>query len=211
MKKVIKKLGSIVALLLVGAVVYAVASAGLRSWLPNYAPSIESKIEIDVKVIEDSIREMSELATLTYNYTDVGEFTEQKMGSLFGAEFALPFGKKSFIIAYDGEMKIGVDMAQVSIALTGNVITLTMPPAHIISHVVKEESVVVFDERNGLFNPISITDYATFMTEQKQVMEDAAVVAGQLTQAGVNAETQIRAFLSCLPDISDEYEIRFKK
>ena len=96
------------------------------------------------------------------------------------------------------------------IDIKGRVITIDMPSAQIMSHVVKEDSVVLMDEHSGLFNRISTIDYPNFMIERKIVMEEKANTSGLLQQAQINAQKQIKAFLLCLPSISEEYEIRFK-
>ena len=170
---------------------------------------VEEKTEINVVTIEESIRAISELVTLSYNYTDVGGFTDQKVISLFGSEFNAPFGKKSFVITYEGEMKIGIDMGQVSVSLEDGAVVVGLPPAKIMSHVAREDSVELFDEKSGLFNPISVTDYTGFMAERKPLMEEKAAASGLLDQARDNAKVQIEAFLLSLPGLEEGYEIHF--
>ena len=170
---------------------------------------VEEKTEINATTIEESIRAISELVTLSYNYTDVGSFSDQKVVTLFGAEFNAPFGKKSFVITYEGEMKIGIDMGQVSIDVEDGAIVVGMPPAKIMSHVVMEDSVQLYDEKSGLFNQISVTDYTEFMAERKPAMEEKAASSGLLDQARDNARAQIEALLLSVPGVQDEYRIRF--
>ena len=172
-------------------------------------PGIAVKNTTDAKTIEESIHSMAELITLSYNYTDVGEFSDQKIITWAGYDIPLPFGEKSFIIAYDGEMKIGIDMGQVSINIQDKIIVVSMPKAKIISHTIEEGSVRLFDEKSGWFNPISITDYTVFMAERKPIMENKAIENGLLTQAEQNAQIQLEAFISSLPAIAAEYEISF--
>ncbi|MCL1895303.1 MAG: DUF4230 domain-containing protein [Clostridiales bacterium] len=196
----------VICVVFVAALFLGVYAAGFFGQQPI---RVEEKTEIKATTIEESIRAISELVTLSYNYTDVGSFSEQKVVTLFGSEFNAPFGKKSFVITYEGEMKIGVDMGQVSVSVSGAVIEVVMPPAKIMSHVVMEDSVELYDEKSGLFNKISVTDYTEFMTERKPVMEEKAASTGLMDQARDNAKAQIEALLLSLPGIQDEYEIRF--
>jgi hypothetical protein len=198
-----------VALVVVLIVVAIVAALFIKNWFESKTPVIEEKNEIDITTIEESIRTIAELATLSHNYTDVCAFSEQKTMTLFGVEFTLPGTTKSFIICYDGEMKIGVDASQISVRADDGHITLTLPKAKVLSHVIKEDSVKLLDEKSGLFNPISVTDYTGFITEQKQSMEDKALSSGLFTQAQDNAEAQIRGLLLLLPGIAEEYEVDF--
>ena len=78
-----------------------------------------------------------------------------------------------------------------------------------LSHVINEDSVKLLDEKSGLFNPISVTDYTGFVTKQKQNMEDKKL-RDLFTQAQKNAETMIKALLLSLPGIAEEYEINFR-
>ena len=199
----------IVILVVVLIAATAVATSFIKGWFDNKTPVIEEKKEIDVTRIEESIRTIAELATLSHNYTDVCMFSEQKTMTWFGKEFALPGTKKLFIISYDGEMKIGIDASQISVRASEGLITLSMPKAKVLSHVIKEDSVKLLDEKSGLFNPISVTDYTDFIAEQKQYMEEKAQSNDLFTQAQENAETQIKALLLALPGIEGEYEIKF--
>jgi hypothetical protein len=199
---------------LVIGVVFAAFIAGiifLSVIMGDHLPSIRRSTETQVKTIMENIRAISELSTLSYNYRDIGQFSDQKMIDLFGKGFKLPMTKKSFIIAYDGEMKIGIDASQLLFDIEDKIIVITMPPIQILSHVIKEESVELFDEKSGLFNPISVTDYTSFIMKQKQEMDEKAYANGLFSQAQTNAEVQMETLLMFLPGISGEYEIIFKK
>ena len=200
---------AIVALIVVLIAVTAVATYSLKDWFDKRTPVIEEKTEIDITTIEESIRSIAELATLSYTYTDVCTFSDQKTMSFFGMELTLPGTTKSFIICYDGNMKIGIDASQISVRVYGERITLSMPQAQVLSHAIDEDSVQLLDEKSGLFNPISVTDYTGFITERKQEMEDKARSNDLFTQAQDNAEMQLKALLLTLPGIAGEYTIDF--
>ena len=200
----------IVALIVVLVVGTAVATLYIKGKFEIRKPVIEEKIEIDVATIEESIRGIAEIATVSYNYTDVLSFSDQKTMTLFGLELSLPGMSKSFIVCYDGEIKIGIDISQISIQESEGLITLTMPQAQVLSHAVDEASVRLLDENSGVFNPISVTDYTSVIADRKPQMEEKARLSGLFIQAQENAEEQMRILLMSLPGIAGEYEISFR-
>ena len=118
-------------------------------------------------LLSQQIQDISELATVEYNYTNMGKFENQ--ATFYG--WKVPFTTKSFIISYDGKIKAGVDMTQVEVNVSKKKIKVTVPKAKILSHEIDEKSIEVFDETKNIFNQISITDYNQFAIDQKDKME----------------------------------------
>lgn len=174
-------------------------------------PVVSKKTDIDVKIIEEKLRLVAELATLTYDYSDVGIFSEEQTLSMFGSEIGIMGTKKSFIITYDGEMKFGVDLSEISVRENNNVLKITLAPAKMFSHEMKEDTIRLLDEKNGVFASSSVMDYAIFMKEQKEEMEEKALEKDLFSQAQLNAEKQIESFISAFINTDDEYEISFVK
>lgn len=157
---------------------------------------------ISSKLISQSMEEISQLAVVDYRYTNVGKFENRV--DFYG--WKVPLTMKRFIIAYDGEMKAGINMSQASVKLQGNKISVTLPKAEILSHDIDTDSIQVFDETKNIFNPITITDYVTFSKDQKQKLEQQAIEKGLLTEAQTKAENVVRNWLSAVTG-GDEYEI----
>ena len=112
-------------ILLIGAaVLLVIIGAGASSLINGLIPTVKSEVVTSTKTIEESVRELSELITLTYGYTDVITHSDKKVAEVFGKNFSIPFGKKSFIFTYDGEMKIGINMEQVSVITEEGLITV---------------------------------------------------------------------------------------
>ena len=172
----------------------------------KWSPISQGETKIEVNTIKESILNISELSTLSYYYGDVAVFIEEK--SKFLGIPLLGTGK-SFIVLYYGEMKIGIDASQLSVEVTDNKIIINMPSAKVLSHSVDESSVSLYDEKSGLFNPISVTDYLNLISERKAEMEEKAYSNGLFSQAQENAEEQIKSLLMLIPGIADEYEIDF--
>lgn len=167
----------------------------------------EASREIDINVVNVEIQEIGELATLEYLYTDAGKFEDPKQ--LFGKD--VPFTTKSFIAKWDGIIKAGVDISQVTAEVDSNSkeVVVHIPKAEILSHEIDSESVETLDQKNGLFNPVSVEDVREFDAESKEKMENRAIENGILDKAFENAESIIEKLID--PMIQEfEYTVRFE-
>jgi len=168
-------------------------------------PSGEEPTKMTSDLLSQQIQGISELATVEYNYTNMGKFENQ--ATFYG--WKVPFTTKSFIISYDGKIKAGIDMSQVEVKISGKTITVSVPQSQILSHEIDEESIEVFDETKNIFNQISITDYNQFAIDQKDKMEENVIEKGLLDEAQDKVETVITSFIKSSYQLSDEYEIKF--
>ena len=129
--------------------------------------------------VENQLQQISQLATVRYSYTNMGQF--ENSNEFYGIK--LPFTTKSFIVAYDGTIIAGVDLTQAKVTITDQKVTISLPAPQILSHEVDPNSLEVFDETTSIFNPITIEDYTGFQADQQGVMEEKAIQSGLLTQA----------------------------
>lgn len=169
-------------------------------------PSSENPTTMTSDLLSQQIQSISELASVEYNYTNMGKFENQ--ATFYG--WKVPFTTKSFIISYDGVIKAGIDMSQVNVKVKNKKIQITMPKAKILSHEIDEKSIEVFDETKNIFNQISITDYHQFAIDQKEKMEDNVKQKGLLTDAQDKAQKTIETFVKSSYQLSDDYEISFE-
>ena len=130
----------------------------------------EGNTEMSAVVLENRLTEISELATITYSYTNMAEFENSR--DFYGVK--LPFTTKSFIITYDGEINAGVDLSKAEVSVRGTRVNITLPEAEILSHQIDEDSIEVFDETTSIFNPLKVEDYQAFNKDQKKKMEEKA-------------------------------------
>lgn len=77
----------------------------------------------------------------------------------------------------------------------GTAVTISLPPARILSHQIEEDSIEVFDEKTSIFNPFTVEDFSSFQADQKAEMERKALERGLLEQAAEKAEDCVRALL----------------
>lgn len=105
----------------------------------------EATREVDISVINASIQDIGELATIEYLYTNAGKFEDPK--ELFGKEVPFEITTKSFIAKWDGTIKAGIDISKV-VAEENKIskeITIYIPKAKILSHEIDDESVETLD------------------------------------------------------------------
>lgn len=162
----------------------------------------ESEPVITADLLGQQLRDIQELSTVEYHYTNMGRFENQK--DFYG--WKVPFTTKSFIVAYDGVIKAGVDLSEMKIEVSGKTITVTMPEAKVLSHEIDEESLEVYDETHNIFNPIEIEDYTQFTADQKESIEARALDNGLLTSAAQRAENTVRGLIEALPGM-EEYTL----
>lgn len=91
--------------------------------------------------------------------------------------------------------------------MDGSVITISLPEVKVLSNVIDESSIEVYDETKNLFNPISIEDYTVFATQQKERVEDEAIENGLLSEAATKAQAAIRQLLQMVPSVAEKYTI----
>lgn len=162
-----------------------------------------SQPQITSALLGQRLNAIQELATQEYHYTNMGRFQNQL--DFYG--WKVPFTTKSFIVAYDGVIKAGVDLSELQVEVSGKTISVTLPEGKILSHDIDEDSLEVFDETKNIFNPIQIEDYTGFTADQKASMEERAISEGLLTAASERARTVVEEFITALPGAED-YTIR---
>lgn len=172
------------------------AGVGFACFLLGQAAERNSRdnAQLDAVVVESRLALISELATASYQYTNMGQFSSSN--DFYGV--TIPFTTKSFILSYDGEIKAGVDLSQAEVEVLGDRVSVSLPAARVLSHEIDEDSIRIFDEKTSIFNPFTVEDFASFQADQKAEMERKALERGLLGQADLQAENSVRALLTPL-------------
>ena len=137
------------------------------------------KSSIDMNVLRDKLTQVSQLATVNYEYTEMGVF--EKGRSIGGLK--IPFTTSKYIMTYDGSIKAGIDLAKTKIEAVADTLIFTLPKAEIFSHEIDQNSVKVQSESNSIFTPVKIEDFAKFYATNKSSMEEKAIASGLLEHA----------------------------
>lgn len=164
--------------------------------------------EITIDLIKSEIKDIGELATLEYLYTDAGKFEDPK--KLFGVN--IPFTTKSFIAKWDGVIKAGVkiDSIIVEISDANKEIIIHIPNAEILSHEIYKDSIETLDEKDNIFNPLKVEDVREFDAISKDTMEQRAIDNGILDKAFENAKEIIEKLVNNDAVQEQGYMIKFE-
>ncbi|MDE5863933.1 MAG: DUF4230 domain-containing protein, partial [Lachnospiraceae bacterium] len=148
-----------------------------------------------IELIKSQIQDIGEIATIEYLYTDAGKFEDP--AKMFGKEIPFSFTTKSFIVKWDGVIKAGVKVDEITVEVndSNKEIVVYIPKAEILSHEIDSESIETLDEKNGLFNSIKVEDIREFDAISKEEMEQRAIENGILDKAFENAKEIIYKFV----------------
>lgn len=165
--------------------------------------------KIDLALIVSEIRDMGELATVEYLYTDACEY--QDPAQFFGKTVPFDFTTKSFIAKWDGIIKAGIDVDRVTVEEDeeNKTITVSLPPAEILSHVT--ENYETLFEKDGLFNEVKVEDVREFDKTCKETMEQKAIDRGLLENASENAKAIIEKLVNTEAVRELGYKIEFRE
>ena len=163
------------------------------------APQILSEL------IAGELSDLSEYASLEYRYTNVGKFEDRV--DFYG--WQVPWTTKSFIITYDGALKLGLRGNEVQVRTQKQEVILKLPPAQILSLEIYEDKIEVLDQSKNIFNPIQIEDYTSFAADRKREVEEKARQDGLFEEAQTRAEVQLGRLLREL--LPEDYTLRFEK
>ncbi|WP_394023591.1 DUF4230 domain-containing protein [Anaerococcus martiniensis] len=189
----------------------ALIVAGLIIAAFLYAKSIfdvEEETKISSETVESALKEAKELTTLKYHYKNIASFenSQQFQG------MTIPFTKKSFLYTYEGEIHAGVDLEQANVNINeeAKTINVTLPETEILSHDIDENSVMVYDEKNSIFNPLEMKDYSNFRKEEEAKVEKEAIDKGLLDEAKEQTLKAVKDILLLNPIIEEDYTVSVK-
>lgn len=162
---------------------------------------VEKKAEISGETIRAGIANIGKLCTAEYSYTHVERVDSSK--EIKG--FQIPFTTSTFIYSYDGTIMAGIDFTQIQIDKddTSKEITVTLPEVEIISSEVDQDSFQLYDEKNNIFNPITVTNVADSFADLKNSEEQKAIEEGLLDRARANAVLLVENFMRGSYDVGD--------
>lgn len=189
-----KAIGGIIAIILF---IVAVFYAGMLFGSKDNEPKVTST------TLKNQIVEINELAVYSYDYSKVGKFSNNL--TFYGWD--VPLTQKSFLITYNGTMKAGIDLKKTTVKVNKKTIDITLPQSEVLSHVIDENSIEVYDETNNVFNQISINDYKTFAKKEKKKNEKEAIHNGLLDKANDRVKEILTTYLHSIPEIKDHYQI----
>ncbi len=162
---------------------------------------VPNKYVIDNTVIRDTLEEINFLVTSEYYFTDVTDFSKTR--SIFGKEIGLT--TTSFIASYDGCVTAGLDLSKTVINIDEDQkkITIALPAAEIKNVEIDFNSFQVYQEKDGIFNHLSVSDVNAAQKELDTTVRKKATSKGILEKASAQAKNIVRDFVQKLPGMSD--------
>lgn len=200
----VKSQSAIAALRIENTQLSSEAAAWKRKALSSGLVSADTAMEILLAEYPDN----RTLVTLEYPFSDCARFTSSQKIS----DWEIPFTEKAFTMKWNGTVTAGVNLERVSIKVdeSGEKLIVTIPKAELISFQVDDSSFELLDEKNNLFNPISLDDLLQLDVKIEENMKNRAVENGMLITAQDNARVYITDILRSDPEIGSYYEIEFK-
>lgn len=164
--------------------------------------------EISLSIIKSELQTIGELATVEYLFTDAAKFSDSKQFK----NWNIPGTEKSFILKWNGVIKAGIKLNDVDIQVDEKTMTVivTLPKAEILSYQVFSDSTEVLDEKNNIFNKITVDDKVKFDEKTEESMKKRAVENGLLDKANDQAKAVVDMFLRTYSVINENYTIEYR-
>lgn len=197
MKKVIRTVLLMALCALVGA-------GGLycyQNYFKDARGSNSQSTTIDLTVLKEKLEDNKELSTAKYLYTDSIAITDQNDLSVLGhPEIKLPFTDATYVLQFDGAIKAGYDLRDVTPEpRDDSTVVIKLPPAEVLSH--ETGNVEVVHDQQNIMNPLKAGEESNWIQGKKEEMEDRAERLGLFDEARQNAKATFESLYSgCLPD-----------
>lgn len=166
---------------------------------------VQVEKEITATVIRAGLRDMGVLVTDEYYFTEVVSFSSVKdfLGFEIGAT------ESAYVAGYDGVVTAGLDFSAITVSKndTAKIVTVRLPACDILNVDIDPESFVLYSEKSGWGNPVSIQDFNKSLVELEANARTKAIDKGLLTRADENARQLISRFISGL--VGQEYTVQF--
>ena len=189
----------IISILLVGIVVGGVGAYVLRGYLG-------SRTTYTSQVTEFNLRDIGEFVTQEGCYTAIQTITSARRE--FGITF--PFTTKNYIYSMDGVVKAGMDFSRITLNedRASKTLTVSLPPAKLLSVVPDRDSFTVYYEGKNMFNALHLEETNEAEKAAEAEIKEKAIAYGILEHAGENAKTLVKAMLEPVYP-AGEWTIRF--
>jgi hypothetical protein len=137
------------------------------------------------------IKSIGEMATAEYDYT-MCQVAEKSSFII-----STPFTSSKVIYSYSGTIKAGIRISDAKIDVDQNTkaIYVRLPEAEILSSELDQDSLEIYDEKQGFFSKMSMEDLNSFQSDLKAEAEEKAIEKGLLESAKENAKTIIEQMI----------------
>lgn len=162
---------------------------------------ITSSQSSHTSLLQERVVELSELATLKYEYSKAMVNRDDKKILLTDISFA----ETIKLVEYTGYLKAGSDISKVEVDHDeeGKQVTVRVPKAKILDNVVETENMKIEDVKGNIFSDPPTQKLIDDINVEKKKFEEEKISQGFLTEADKRTEEVLKAFLSS----DEEYEV----
>ncbi len=170
----------------------------------------KERVAVDATEFESQIQDISELATLEYQYTNVGIIDSEKQFSFWAQK--IPFTGKTAIIVMDGKIKVGIDCAKADVECSNirKEIVVKLPAPQILSNELDEKSMTVVEDEQSIFNKLTQEDHNNLRNQIKEKAIENAKKSNVLEMADERARLLIKDMIESFPNVKGNYEVIFE-
>jgi hypothetical protein len=166
---------------------------------------VEVEKTITTEMLQESLREIGVLVTEEYYFTQVENYEKTK------PIFKIFTSTSNCIYSYDGVVAAGIDFNGISVEKDeeNKVISIAVPASTIQYVDIDFTSFQVYEEKEGIWNPLSMDDYNESLVEFEDSAREKATEKGVLEKADEHAREIIRNFILGMmddPDYTIEWE-----
>ena len=170
------------------------------SWGSSRAPKITEE------AVTERLQALGELSRSCYHFTNVERF--EQVDDFYGWDAS---EYSTFTLSYEGVVSAAVKPEGVAVEVKGKSITVTLPePTIDMDGAIRQDSLGVYNTKQGKFDPIELTDFSGFQDNQKPVVEAKATTNGLLFDASDKAKAAAKALVEGLTGGSDRFDIVIK-
>lgn len=170
----------------------------------------KERVVIDAEEFESKIQSISELATLEYQYTNVGVVDGKKQFSFWNQN--IPFTGKTAVIVMDGKIKVGIDCAQADVKENKlkKEIVVVLPHSEILSNELDENSMQVVEDEQSIFNKLTEEDHNDLRKQIKEKAFENAKKSNVQEMADERAQLLIKDMIESFPNVKNNYDVTFE-
>ncbi len=145
--------------------------------------------------LEESVVDLEELSTVSYNYTNIAEYKNNM--ALSGIN--IPFTKKTFLVKYSGYLKAGIDQLEFETFDEDlGKVRVIMGRPKVLDNVIIEEEVYFYNEKDSAFNRLKFDELYELLKDEKSKTEKEILDKGFLNDAEKNARKILENYLASL-------------
>lgn len=151
----------------------------------------------DTALVQDRIVELSELATLKYEYSHVIVSRTNREVSLIGLS-DIKFAEAIKLIEYSGYLKAGTDFTNIKLSYDDKdeSMLVQVPKSKILDNVAETENTKVTDIKGNIFSDYPSQTIMEEITKDKEKVEEKEVNQGFLEEADKATEKLLISFLN---------------